>query len=450
MSHIDLNSIFGADKRTALMRKNILFSFLIKGWSGVVTFLLVPITLHCLGEYKNGLWLTISSMLIWIDNLDIGLGNGLRNKLATHLAHDDTTKAREAVTCTFVMLGVIIIPVMLLTIAVAHHVDLYGFMNVDPTLVGNLESVVIVAIIFVCSTFIFKFIGNFYLGLQLPAVNNLLIAIGHTLALIGTTAVYLSGSHSLMWIAVVNTCAPLAAYLMAYPYTFYKQYPQLRPSLQFFNKKEVAGLFTIGVKFFMLQISGILLFMTSNILISKLFSPAMVTPYQIAYRYFTIAMLIFTIISTPYWTATTDAYERGDMQWIRDSRRRLDKIVLVIMAMLAVMAAVSPLVYRVWIGSDVDIPFSLSLLMAIYMGVILASLSYSFYLNGMGALTLQLIMTLGAAIVFIPLTYITTRLWPGINSVVLTMIAVNLPGLLVNILQYKKIVGGTASGIWTR
>jgi O-antigen/teichoic acid export membrane protein len=200
----------------------------------------------------------------------------------------------------------------------------------------------------------------------------------------------------------------------------------------------------------MLQISGILLFMTSNILISKLFSPAMVTPYQIAYRYFTIAMLMFTIISTPYWTATTDAYERGDMQWIRDSRRRLDKIVLVIMAMLAVMAAVSPLVYRVWIGSDVDIPYSLSLLMAIYMGVILASLSYSLYLNGMGALTLQLIMTLGAAIVFIPLTYITTRLWPGINSVVLTMIAVNLPGLLVNILQYKKIVGGTASGIWTR
>jgi O-antigen/teichoic acid export membrane protein len=389
-------------------------------------------------------------MLIWIDNLDIGLGNGLRNQLATHLAHDDTRKAREAVTCTFVMLGVIIIPIMLLAIAAAHYCDLYSFMNVDHALISNLEKVVIVSIIFVCSTFIFKFIGNFYLGLQLPAVNNLLITIGHTLALVGTCIVYYSGSHSLMWIAVVNTCGPLLAYLMAYPYTFYKRYPHLRPSWKYFNKNAVAGLFTIGIKFFLLQISGILLFMSSNILISKLFNPAMVTPYQIAYRYFTIAMMIFTIISAPYWTATTDAYERGDMAWIRQSRRRLDKILLAMTTMIAVMVVLSQPVYKVWIGGDIHIPFLLSVLMAVYICMILYSLSYSYYLNGMGALTLQLIMTVGAAVVFIPLTYLSTHVWNDINSVVLTMIAVNLPGLIVNMVQYKKIMNGTAIGIWRR
>ena len=450
MIKYDVKKLLGADKRTALMRKNIALSFLIKGWSGVVTLLLVPVTLHCLGEYKNGLWLTISSMLIWIDNLDIGLGNGLRNQLASHLAHGDTRKARESVTCTFVMLGIIIIPIMLLAIGAAHYGDLYRFINVDHAIITNLEQVVIVSIIFVCSTFIFKFIGNFYLGLQLPAVNNLLVTIGHTLALVGTCIVYYSGSHSLMWIAVVNTCGPLAAYILAYPYTFYKRYPQLRPSWKFFNKNAVAGLFTIGIKFFLLQISGILLFMSSNILISKLFNPAMVTPYQIAYRYFTIAMMIFTIISTPYWTATTDAYERGDMTWIHQSRRRLDKILLVMTIMLAIMVAFSQPVYKVWIGGDVQIPYLLSLLMAVYICLILFSLSYSYYLNGMGALTLQLIMTVGAAVVFIPLTYLSTHLWNDINSVVLTMIAVNLPGLIVNMIQYKKIMNGTAIGIWRR
>ena len=445
---MNLSKILGTDERTALMRKNILLSFLIKGWSGVVTLLLVPVTLHCLGEYKNGLWLTISSMLIWIDNLDIGLGNGLRNQLATHLAHGDTQKAREAVTSTFVMLAIIIVPIMLLAIAAAHYADLYAFINVDHSLITNLESVVVVSIIFVCSTFIFKFIGNVYLGLQLPAVNNLLVTIGHTLALVGTYAVYLSGSHSLMWIAVVNTCGPLAAYLLAYPYTFYTKYPHLRPALRYFRREAVAGLFGIGVKFFMLQISGILLFMTSNIIISKLFSPAMVTPYQIAYRYFTIAMMIFTIISTPYWTATTDAYERGDIKWISDSRRRLDLILLAILAMLAVMVLLSQPLYTIWVGGEVHISYTLSTLMALYMAVILVSLSYSYYLNGMGALTLQLIMTLAAAIVFIPLTYAATRLWPDINCVVLVMTLVNVPGLVLNIIQYRKLVTGTATGIW--
>ena len=437
------------DSRTALMRKNILVSFLIKGWSGLVTLLLVPVTLHCLGDYKNGLWLTISSMLIWIDNLDIGLGNGLRNKLAAHLAHGETRQAREAVTSTFVMLGVIILPVMAMAIAIAHFADLYGFLNVDRGLIPDLEAVVIVSIIFVSSTFIFKFIGNVYLGLQLPAVNNLLVTLGHTLALVGTYAVYLAGSRSLMHVAIVNTAAPLVAYLLSYPYTFYRLHPELRPSWSFFNRQAVGGLFTIGVKFFVLQIASILLFMSSNILISKLFDPSMVTPYQIAYRYFSTVMMLFTIVSAPYWTATTDAWERGDKDWIHRSRRSMDKIMIGVFLLLALMTAVSAPAYRIWVGSEVQIPLTLSILMAIYMLEILASMSYAYFLNGMGALNLQLIFTVGAAILFIPRTWLAVKtVSPRIESIVLAMIIVNLPGLVVNMIQYYKIMRGTAQGIW--
>ena len=100
------------DNRTSLVKKNIFFSFLIKGWMGLIQLLIVPITLFCLGSYENGIWMTISSILIWIDSLDIGLGNGLRNKLAAQLAHGDIEKARESVSSTFFMLIMIIIPVM--------------------------------------------------------------------------------------------------------------------------------------------------------------------------------------------------------------------------------------------------------------------------------------------------------------------------------------------------
>ena len=348
---MNLQRLLGPDKRTALMRKNIFFSFLIKGWSGLVTLLLVPLTLHCLGDYKNGIWLTISSMLIWIDNLDIGLGNGLRNKLATYLAQEDMKKARETVSSTFFMLALIILPVMLAAIAAVKTFDLHAFLNVDPAVIPNLGDIMAVSILFVSATFIFKFIGNFYLGLQLPAVNNLLVTVGHTLQLVGTWLVYMGGSGSLLLIAVVNTAAPLLTYLIAYPITFYGRYPKLRPSFGTFNRHAVRSLFTIGVKFFVLQIAGILLFMSSNILISKLFDPSMVTPYQIAYRYFSITMLVFTIISAPYWSATTDAYARGDMAWIRQARRRMDKIVMGVAAVLAVMVAVSHPVYAPWVGT---------------------------------------------------------------------------------------------------
>ena len=72
------------DTRLALVLKNIISSFAIKGWSAIVALLMVPLTLKCLGAYQNGVWLTISSLLMWIDQMDIGLGNGLRNRLAVH------------------------------------------------------------------------------------------------------------------------------------------------------------------------------------------------------------------------------------------------------------------------------------------------------------------------------------------------------------------------------
>ena len=168
--------LWGKEQRTVLLRKNIFFSFLIKGWSALAIFLTVPLTLSCLGVYENGVWLTISSVLLWIDNLDIGLGNGLRNKLAVYMARKDTEKAREMVSSTFAMLAMIITPVALLLISAELLADNYSIFNVNRATVGNLDTVLIVTTLMVCATFIFKFIGNFYMGLQLPAINNLLVA----------------------------------------------------------------------------------------------------------------------------------------------------------------------------------------------------------------------------------------------------------------------------------
>lgn len=134
------------DHRTALIRKNILLSFLIKGWSGAIFLLLVPLTLHCLGTYENGVWLTISGILIWIDNMDIGLGNGLRNKLAIYLANNNVDKAREVVSSTFFMLILIIIPTTTLLILIINNIDTYSV--IDPQhVVKDLNNIISIALI---------------------------------------------------------------------------------------------------------------------------------------------------------------------------------------------------------------------------------------------------------------------------------------------------------------
>ncbi len=445
-----LQEILGKNKRTALIRKNILASFLIKGWSVIVQLTLVPLTLYCLGSYENGIWLTISSMLLWIDNLDIGLGNGLRNKLAEHLAREERDKAQNTISSTIFMLFLVIVPIIIIANLLIWFTDTYSFFNIDSGIVGNLDIILTVATIFVCSTFIFKSIGNFYMGLQLPAINNLMVAIGQTLALIGTAAIYLNGSHSLLLICIVNTLSPLLVYMISFPITFLGKYKDLRPTLSGIKKYAIKELFSTGMKFFILQIAGILLFLSTNIIISRIFTPEMVTPYQIAYRYFSVVILLFTIICVPYWTATTDAFQRKDYEWIKGANNTLNKFILLFTVLIIVMVAISTPIYRLWIGSSVEIPFEMSVMVAIYILILTLSTRYSYVINGIGALRLQLIMTVSAAIIYVPLAIIVGQLTHNIIMLLGIMCLVNIPGLIVNILQYNKIINIKASGIWIK
>ena len=439
-----------SNRRSSLLQKNILASFVIKGWSAVVVLLLVPVTLHCLGDYKNGIWLTISSMLLWIDNMDIGLGNGLRNKIAEYMAHDETHRARKLISSTFVLLSCIIIPVILVLVVLVLSCDTYHVFNASPSKVGGLDTVLIVTIMLVCTTFVFKLIGNFYMGIQMPAVSNLLIVSGQTLALIGTYIVYWSGSHSLMHIAIVNTAAPLLVYLIAFPYTFLHKYPHLRPSFRLIDFKEAKAVVNTGIQFFIMQISSVILFMTSNILISNLFSPSMVTPYQITYRYFSILLVVFTVICMPFWNATTDAYQRNDIEWIRNATRKLRKMIIGILLCMIIMIAISNTIYALWIDSQMVIDIKMSISMATYIFILIYSMRYSYFINGIGKLRLQLIFTTAAAVLFIPLAYLITQWTHDIIWFMMVMCLINIPGLIVNRIQFHKLINGKAKGIWMK
>lgn len=443
-----IQRISGSDRRSALLLKNVLASFAVKGWSVVVQLLLVPLTLSCLGTYENGVWLTVSSVLLWVDNLDVGLGNGLRNKLATCMAEGKTEHARTMVSSTVAMLTVIIVPVAVLLVVFELTGDVYGLFNVSVSKVDNLVSVLVLSTVLVCMTFILKFLGNFYMGLQLPAVSNAIVTGGNTLALSGTFLVWLSGCHSLLLVALANTAGPLLAYLICLPVTFCGRFRYLRPSFRLVSWNAVRELFVIGGKFFVLQIAGIVLFFSTNILISRFFSPDMVTPYQIANRYFMVAMLLFTILCVPYWSATTDAYAKHDFTWIRRANRTLNRFMVFIFLLIVGMICVSPFIYHIWIGDKAAVPFSMTVLVGMYQFILIYSTRYSFVLNGIGVLRLQLYVTIVMAVVYIPMAMMAVRHCPDIHTLLVLMCAVNVPGLILNAVQYRKVIGGHAHGIW--
>ena len=437
------------ERRTGLLIKNVLASFVVKGWSALVVLLMVPLTLKCLGNYQNGVWLTISSLLVWIDQMDIGLGNGLRNRLAAHKAHGEDEEARSCVSSTMAMLVCIIVPVYIVLSALIWLCNVYAFLNVDPEQIPTLRVALLCALTLVSITFVLKFIGNVYMGMQLPAVSNLILSLGQTLALAGTWLLYVNDCASFLLVVVVNTLAPVLAYAVFYPYTFYSVFPDLRPTLRSVNFRTALQLGNTGIKFFWLQVASIVQFMTANILISNFFTPEMVTPYQIAYRYMSIVIVFFTVVCMPFWNATTDAYERNDMSWIANASKRMNVLMLLVLLALVLMTVVSPWVYDLWIGDDCHVPFGMTCMMAFYVYLLILSTRYSYFLNGIGALRLQLYMTV-SAVVFIPLAWVVCHITGNIIWFMAVMCLCNLPGIIVNIIQFNKILNGKATGIWRK
>ena len=444
-----VGKILSGDSRTVKAKKNIIVSAAIKGADTLVYLLLVPLTLGYLNAYEYGVWLTLNSFLVWIDSFDIGLGNGLRNKLAMAMAEEDKEKARSYVSTTFFMLLLLTGAILIVSSFLVNIIDWYSVLNIDETLIANIKEIIFISLLFFCLNFLLKFIGNVYQALQLPAVNYLIYFAGHLLSLVIIYILTQTIEGSLLWVAVVYSAAPPFVYMIFYPITFSKLYPYLAPSFKYYKREYLKDLLSLSALFFIVQVMSIVLFSFSNILISNFFGPDQVTPYNIAYRYFSVVPMLFSLLSAPLWSATTDAYVKNDMQWIKQSLKSIQKINIMLFCLILVLVACSEWVYSIWVGDEVSIPFLMSALMGFYTFVILYSLSYSYFLNGMGKLLLQTINIICVAILFYPICYFCAKVY-GVSGIIIGMIVVNLSGAILNTIQMYKIINHKASGIWAR
>ena len=446
---MEFRKYLGKNDRTIKVRKNIIFSTLLKGIDMFIYFLLVPITLNYLNPYEYGVWLTLSSILMWINSFDIGLGNGMRNKLAIALANNNRDLGKIYVSTTFIMLLLMIIPIIIIGIFCNYFIDWYNILGTDSSKISNLSSVVSISFIICCLNFVFSFIGNVYMALQLPAINNLIKLLGSLLSLIIIFFLTIFSSSNLLYVAIAYTCSPLIIYLIAYPITFKVKYKFLCPSLKCFKKEYLNDLLGVGLQFFLLQLSGIFLFSITNLLISNIFGPDKVTPFNISYKYFSLILIFMNLIITPIWSATTDAYYKGDIKWIKKSISNINKCIYLSSFILCVMLLLSPWIYNLWIGDSVNIPFTVSSLMALYIAILLTSSAYSNFLNGLGKLRIQTINTTIVALVSIPLLWLLGKNF-NIQGLLIGMCILNISGLVLNIIQLKKVTDFKANGIWNK
>jgi O-antigen/teichoic acid export membrane protein len=421
--------------------KNIVNSFVIKSLSVVINLALVPLTINYLSPTKYGVWLTISSMLGWISFFDIGLGHGLRNKLAEALAKGETRKAKAYVSTAYFSISALVCFLFTVFVIINQFLNWNSILHVPKEIDENLKTIALILFSMFSIQFVLQLINSILLSDQQPARVSLYNMLSNLFVLLAISLLIKFTRESLFHIAFIFSIIPVVILAVVNIYYFRNNFKSFSPNfrdIDFHVLKDVLGL---GIKFFVIQISVLIFFQTSNFLICRYFSPELVTPYNIAFRYFGIITMVFSIITGPYWSAYTEAYVKQDFEWIRNSLRQLLRMWLALVFVAVLMLVFSEYAYHLWVGDKIHVDFKISLFMMLYTIIISFGNIYIMVLNGIGKIKIQMFVNVVGMLLFIPLSYyLAVVLKTGISGIIIATIICSIYGTAVAPFEVKRIL----------
>jgi len=446
-----VKSFFQGHERSIKAKKNIIASFVIKGMSMIVGFLMVRITLFYLDETAYGIWLTLTAFYAWFTFFEVGLGNGLKNKLAEALAVKDYDLGKAYVSTTYAILSAIVCVIALVFFIGNNFIDWTVILNTDKELGSQLTYLSFIVFGFFFLRFIMQLITIVLFADQRPAMANAFGPIGNLITLILIYILTLTTEGSLIYLGWVLSVIPVLVLVIVTIYFYTNDYKHIAPSLKFVKMEYAKDLLNLGLKFFLIQIVGLIVYQSSNIIIAQYFGPAEVTVYNIAYKYFSIIMMVFTIIISPFWSAYTEAWVTKDVIWIKNTVKKLLLIWLSLSVVGVIMLIFAQQFYHLWIEDKVHIPFKLSLTLLIYFITFTFGGVFVMFMNGIGKIKLQMYSSFFTVVIFISSALILIEYFEmGIIGLVLASIFSNFYGIILAPIQYNKLIKFKAKGIWNQ
>lgn len=438
------------NSRNMLLAKNVGLTSLFQFGSVFISLVLLPISLSLLPVEVYGIWLTISSVLLWLGYLDLGLGSGLKNKLSEALARSDFNRAKKLISTAYFTIGLIMSSVAILFFSFGkylNYVKIFG--NPDPSIISDqmlFSTVNIVAYVFILR-FIFQLINPIMDAIQKLFWTKIIFFISQLIILGALLIVKSFVEPNIIILGLIFSLSPVLCLLIGTLVLFWK-HEYLRPSFLNVDLSLVGDIYSIGFKFLLIQINMLVLFQSSNFIIINFIGSPEVVKYNIAFNLFSMMNIAFSTIAAPYWAAYANAWFQNDINWIRNAQKKLFYIWFGIVSVSFLVLLFSDFIYHIWIGNRVNISFSLSLSIYIYMSLFTFGLIYNTFVNSTGKVLLQTVSMTILSILYVPLViFFINGLQLGLISIPLALSVVALYTVIVAPLQSYKLLMGSAKGI---
>jgi O-antigen/teichoic acid export membrane protein len=393
-----------------MLIKNFSYSIFYKIIGLLVSLSLVPLLINILGVENYGLWVTLTSLLVWISLFDFGLGYALKNTVSKSIAKNSYTEAQEELR-----------QILKITIFISFFLLILFILF----LLNNkilLDHTYLVSILFL----------PYILSFPIKTGSQVLqgsrkIALDAGLTFLNPLLFFTSVSLISIYEEKVEPLHLSILFVSSYLLSITLIWINAKKTIEF-NNISLSNILQqtinfsrihIGLKFFGLQLSSLVLYSIGTVISFNYLGAVDAARFDVLNKVFIFGLSIFNIGIAVFWPEIAHNLQNNKFRKI--NKLYLTMLVLaVIFSLLSfVTAYISPYIVNIWTGGRIQVNHVEAVYFAFLVSTQAISYSGAVVLNAFEKINYQLLLSIVSTIVMLPLAiYFINHGW-GIASIAL-------------------------------
>lgn len=431
------------DKRYRRIWSAAVSAFLGKGTTLLVSVITVPLAVRYLGAESYGLWITISSTVTMFFVFDIGIANTLTNLISEAYASNNRERAAASFATAFWMVLGIAACLGILGWLIWPQFHWASIFHVRTEALGRetsraVAAAFVVFLIALPTGLAAKVLG----GYQELHAANLFAAGGSVLSLLVVLAVvYLHGSLTMLVAGFAGSSVVASTACLLWICLYRK--PWMMPWPRLVQPPLIGRIFQSGTQFFAIQLAGLVVFSSDNLIIAHYLSPADVTPYAVTWRLVNYLTAVQALILPALWPAYSEAFAKGHLAWIRSAYNRVRRLTVAILVVgCAFTLLMGQRLILLWAG-PAAVPNSLLLrLMCVWIVVFAFTLNQSCLMGATYRVGKQAVSSSLAAIANLVLSILWVKTMGPAGVLLATIVSYLVFIVVVQAFEVRRILRG--------
>ncbi|MCE6990957.1 lipopolysaccharide biosynthesis protein [Dyadobacter sp. CY323] len=402
--------------------KSLSISFISQIVTSVISLVMVPLLIQYLNKDMYGLWVTLISLVSWILASDFGIGYGFRNRVTEFLADQDKEKLNGYFKNTFQYYLIITVAITIFFV--------YTLFN-NPIL-SNYKTLSLIIYIPYIIYFPFSVSNQVLQGLRFvhyTAIINLLRAVLWAAFVFVIINMDDEGNlrHIAIGYSVVNSIVNGVCVYIA----FTKSTIEVPSIKELWTKPVIDSTLVTGAKFFVLQISTLLLFSMGNYYVYSNLTPTDTAHYDTINKMYNLYMTFFNMIISVFWSEIVFQKTTGNFVKLRQTYKRLLLISLFVSSGAFAIMFVAPFFISIWTNNRITINMQDCLPFSFMVSIQSIAYAGAVFMNAFERVMPQVILAILNIMLIYPLIKLGFNHNTGLGTVPLVSGILSIPALII-------------------